>query len=382
MKNLTILTVSMLLLLGCGSEKQQNGIPTIDVNKSYPQKEIILQDIAEVTYTPLETRNDVLLGETTIVPVGKDKILAYSTRSGDVFLFNNNGKFIHKFNHRGQSGEEYNYISNVFADVAKDELYIMNASFPKSNILVYDMKGKYKRTLEFDDIYGHTISFGKKYLLSYNNPSTKDPFGKKKQFKPSSLIVLNKEKQSTEKTIQLPTTEGVTSLCFFKISGHTGFMSHAPKLFVKTNEGLLVNDVACNNVFLFNNSFELVPILERTPKVSPNDNPQKMVGVIGLSKKAIYLDVTLNVFNPKTRKGFDKTSYQLQRSNNKIVEYTLKNSDCLSNKKWASLKQYVLMPADELIQYLEEGKLKGKLKNIAEKLKEDDNPVLMKVTLK
>ena len=35
--------------------------PTIDTNKKYPFKEFILNDLADITYIPIETNNDVLI---------------------------------------------------------------------------------------------------------------------------------------------------------------------------------------------------------------------------------------------------------------------------------------------------------------------------------
>ncbi len=42
----------------------------------------------------------------------------------------------------------------------------------------------------------------------------------------------------------------------------------------------------------------------------------------------------------------------------------------------------LLLSADKLKEWLEEGKLKGKLKEIAENINEDDNPVWVRVKLK
>ncbi len=63
------------------------------------------------------------------------------------------------------------------------------------------------------------------------------------------------------------------------------------------------------------------------------------------------------------------------------MDYTLRNKD-IEDKEFKIKPYSKLLNADDLIELLEEGKLKGKLKTIAEKLKEDDNPVLVKVTLK
>ena len=51
-----------ILLTGCqsGNQKPQTGnLPVIDLSKNYPKKEIRLQDIADIEYVPLETKDDV-----------------------------------------------------------------------------------------------------------------------------------------------------------------------------------------------------------------------------------------------------------------------------------------------------------------------------------
>ena len=51
-----------LLVTGCSDSNQyKSSLPQIDMNAEYPEKEICLQDVAEVSYIPLETTDDFLL---------------------------------------------------------------------------------------------------------------------------------------------------------------------------------------------------------------------------------------------------------------------------------------------------------------------------------
>ncbi len=91
----TFIVLAVLLLISCGSEKKEAGLPTIDLTKSYPKKEIVLQDIAEVEYIPLETRDDVLIDHLfTTGYASKDTIMIANKKKGDVFIFNGQGKFL------------------------------------------------------------------------------------------------------------------------------------------------------------------------------------------------------------------------------------------------------------------------------------------------
>ncbi len=380
----SIWVLSVLLLIACGKEQKQGKIPTIDVTKSYPKKEIVLQDIANVEYIPLETRDDVLIGGGRIIPVGKDKLLTYSLGSGDVFIFDINGKFINKFNHKGQSGQEYIFMVKILVDTKKDEIFIVDA-YKNNTIQVYTMQGKYKRTLKIEELKlsSNITLLGDDKIMCYENPNVSNFFKKeKKEEKPPRVIILEKEMGKKTDEVLLSATKGVNPCCAFNTKGGKAFMIQTPEIFVQSPNGIIINEIACDTVFALTKEQKLLPVLARTPKVSPQDEPLKMLGIEALSKEAYYLEVILKKYDPTTRKGFDKTVYQVERTTNQIFEYTLKNTDAPTLQKLAKLSKYTLVPAIDLIEALEEGKLSGKLKEIAENLKEDDNPVLMRVTLR
>ena len=70
-----------VMLFGCrflGSQKPKAGdLPVIDVSKTYPKKEIRLQDIADIEYIPLETTDDVLLDRTVLSYLSDKYIIAH-----------------------------------------------------------------------------------------------------------------------------------------------------------------------------------------------------------------------------------------------------------------------------------------------------------------
>ena len=43
-----------------GKEAVNQALPVIDMNEDYPEKEIVLQDIADISYIPLETNDEFL----------------------------------------------------------------------------------------------------------------------------------------------------------------------------------------------------------------------------------------------------------------------------------------------------------------------------------
>ncbi len=100
--------------------------------------------------------------------------------------------------------------------------------------------------------------------------------------------------------------------------------------------------------------------------------------VLAVSPKFFFAQILEHVAKKGNKR---RAKICINRTNNDIVEYSLKNKE-IDDKEFKITTSNKLINADELVGLLEEGKLSGKLKEIAENLKEDDNPVLMKVTFK
>ncbi|MCB5172006.1 DUF4934 domain-containing protein [Bacteroides fragilis] len=75
------------------------GLPVFDLQGQYPEKEIILQDIADVRYVVLETGDSSLVGTRTILMT--DSLLVTVNKKSDVIFFDKSGKYLHSFNHTG-----------------------------------------------------------------------------------------------------------------------------------------------------------------------------------------------------------------------------------------------------------------------------------------
>jgi len=93
---------------------QNDGLITVDVSRSYPKKELILQDFMNVEYIPLET-NDEFITQGRVRAVGKEFILVQNwVRDGDIFVFDRTtGKGLRKINRRGQGPEEYQNVIGI-----------------------------------------------------------------------------------------------------------------------------------------------------------------------------------------------------------------------------------------------------------------------------
>ena len=126
-KNILLLASFFLIGSQVVSPQSKTGdLPVIDFSKSYPKKEIILQDMADIEYVPLETTDDVLLSERAVLSYVSDNyILVHEPERGDIYVFNRTGKIVSHFNHKGQSGREYIAI--------KDEIGSNGTIFDEKN---------------------------------------------------------------------------------------------------------------------------------------------------------------------------------------------------------------------------------------------------------
>lgn len=133
----------MVGCLGCRhSASQAEEVITVDVTASYPKKELILQDIVDVEYIPLET-NDEFITRGTLRDVGRELLVVTNLPSdGDIFLFDRKGKALKKINHLGQGAEEYVGVLGITLDENNNELFV-NDHYTE-RMLVYDLDGNYK----------------------------------------------------------------------------------------------------------------------------------------------------------------------------------------------------------------------------------------------
>ncbi|GHT51207.1 hypothetical protein FACS189440_19910 [Bacteroidia bacterium] len=165
-----ILTIILLVAVaGCGENKQStNGIVTVDVTASYPEKGLILQDFMDVEYIALETTEEFIT-QGFVRDVGKKIILVTNrNRDGDIFLFDRKtGKGLRKMNRQGQSGEEYSNITGIILDENNGEIFV---NTPAKKIIVYDLYGKFKRSFNHteDAAYSDIFNYNKDNLFCYD----------------------------------------------------------------------------------------------------------------------------------------------------------------------------------------------------------------------
>lgn len=379
-KFVSVFVLLSTLLIGCdgGSQPQTDACITVDVTADYPEKELYIQDMADVEYVPLET-TDTFITHGIVKGVSKSLIVTTNWGgSGDIFLFDRStGKGIRKINHKGQSGQEYVSATDVLPDEERNELFVMDYSARK--ILVYDLEGHFKRTFKTLDstYYTEVLNYDKAHLLCYKQPAEGDN-------ERASHILISKEDGSLVKEISIPFRKLATPVFT------QGELSITPiyYLTVPAQADYILTKTSADTIYRYASDGVLAPFIARTPSIHEMET-QVFLYPTWVTDRYIFMRTQKKEVDLKTFKGFPSTDLVYDKQDRSISQSRLGFRDF--EDKWFDLSSQPLNPevpfcqslaADELVEANKEGKLQGKLKEIVDKMDEDDNPVIVIIRCK
>ena len=384
---IVLAVILLVIITGCGGRGKQStdDLITFDVTKSYPQKELILQDFMDVEYIVLETTDDFLT-QGLVLDIGKEIILVRNLISdGDIFVYDRNGKGLRKINRMGQGPEEYENLifCRITLDEENNELFINN-TFTK-RISVYDLYGNFVRSFSRNEgaNYSSLQNFdrlhliGRETAMSLNDESTESqPFA-----------IISKNDGSMVHDIRIRFEQGINTMVTSSVSD---FMMTVD-LFANTNtiipfrESWILVEYSSDTIFRLLSDLNKIPFMARSPSVH-STNPEILFLPILFTDRYFFLE-TFKKEIERVPGFFRKQKLVYDRQENTIYNYTVVNSDYSTKKTldfsafnsnktiafWQKLEPH------ELIELNKKGELKGTLKEIASKLNEEDNPVIMLV---
>lgn len=376
MKKLGIIACSTLLasLMGCGNKEQAAPWTNIDLSGSIPKEERILQDLFEVEYVALET-TDSFLTRGFIEAVSQHFLITYDYNEGCLSLFDRaTGKGIRQIKRQGQGPEEFTSPSNVIIDEKREELFISDYSLRK--ILVYDLKGNFKRSFKTVDenYYTELLDYDDGHLLAYKSPA--GPHDES-----SCHLLISKQDGSLTKEIRFPIDQVETPIFTHgKLTSTPFFYLTAPY-----GERWALTVTSSDTIYSFDADGNASPLIVRSPSIHGMD-PQVFLYPTILTDRYYFLRAQKKEFDLETMKGFPTQMLLYDTQEKKLVEYTLINADM---EDGPSINFYSIRPlgcdglgaltlqAPDLVEAREAGKLKGKLQNITERLDEESNPVIV-----
>ena len=377
MNKLNFILVSFILALsGCsGNKLTSDECITIDVATNYPEKKLNLQDFMDVEYIPLETTDNILCAG-SVWAVSENLILASNfNQDGNIFLFDRkSGKSLRIINHKGQGGEEYTSALGFVLDETSNELYVSDTYARK--IVVYDLEGNFKRKLSWEDDYmfGEIFNFDQEHLICLNidNPTIRST---------ESFALISKQNGHVTKKIQIPFKDKKSIIIRTPANDSGMYYAYAPSTshpLVPYFNNYVLAEYSADTIYQYTPNEAMEPIIARTPSVQTM-NPEVFLFPTMFTDRYYFLEAV-----EKTME-FRSTDILYDKQEQKLYKYKIYNSD-YTNEQEAFLKSRPLngkiptwqyLEAWELVKNYEAGKLKGRLKEVASKLNEDDNPVIM-----
>lgn len=384
MKTLIFIEAILLLVMtSCGSDNTStDGFITVDVTKSSysPKKELVLQDFMDVEYIPLET-NDEFINQGYVQAVGEKYIIVTNYRKdGDIFVYNRNGKAIRKINHKGQGGKEYISFRTITLDEENNELFV-NDHYAKK-IVVYDLEGNFKRSFKQNDkgkslFYWEIFNYDKENLICYDELNEEIPF-----------LLISKQDGSITKEIKVPFKEKKVFIQLLKYEG--GIRTAGPGNYSRITPfkgNWILLEPSSDTIYTLMPDCSLRPFIAKTPPVHTLD-PEFYLILKLVSDRYYFMESIKNVYDFRKEEGFPKTYFVYDTQEKDFFSYIIYNGDYSDKRELymvmftpinAKGELWATIDAFELCRDYKKGKLKGKLKDIAAKLGEDDNRVIMLV---
>lgn len=355
----------------------------VDVTKQYPKIDIRLEDIADVELISLETNDDFVCNGETVALTDSFIIFMNRGQEGSISVFDAMGKAKKRFNHKGLSGKEYAGISRVLWDERNKELYI-NDMWTK-RILVYDLDGNHKR--HFYHAKGQYLEIGN---YSDSNLICHDRYGvggiyPDDKFIKNPFTIVSKRTGRNIQDIDIPFKEKLTLAVG---DGHRPNMEHLFKL----GEKFIVVELSSDTIYSVSENGKLLPVIVRNPPIQTMNVPIFLIIRLVTTRYVFMLSIKKE-FDEKTRKGYPGAALVYDRKDKKIYEYSLSYQDtklsfasfpvirplCATNNQDTYVGE---LPAYLLKQKEEENELAGSLQELASRMNEEDNPVVMKITFK
>ncbi|RHR92513.1 6-bladed beta-propeller [Parabacteroides sp. AF14-59] len=387
-----ILAIFLIIATGCGGNKKSNSsnnntstvatqdtFITVDVSKKYPLKELILQDIMDVEYIPLES-TDEFLCQGVVQAIGKEIILVKNViNDGDIFIFDRNGKGLRKFNRKGQGSEEYIFNLSVFLDEDKGEIYVDEVI---RNVLVYDLYGNFLRNIHRDKVkWINASNYNSDFLIARESPSAQ----KGKDTDNQLFVLISKQNGNVVKDFRIYFEKKIE----WGITNHAGNTGAAPRPYpiIPYHDGWLLMEPSSDTIFRISQDYSLSPFMARTPSIQSMKPAVFLLPCIFTDRYHFMETITMEA-NLLRNEGFPKTQLVYDKKENSLFEYTMLNNDfpekgpvnfTMQETTNSEIAFWQKMEPHELIEAYAKGQLKGKLKDIAAELQEDSNPVIMLV---
>ena len=373
MKNIPFISMIAFVAMSvsCGPSADI-GMMTIDMEKSYPKKELAINDIWEMEYIALETDSLFLVSGGQPQHVGENKLGFVDNRTGNLLFFDvKTGKKAFCINRKGAGPEEYKSVGALVMDEKAGEIFAW--SIIDGTFQVYDAQGIHLRTLPMRNKKKDEYL----YITNFINLDDDRLLCSSHNIKGYAVHYLqNKKTGLTTIVDSIPNEQYVSEYIFAQKDGVT--YSTAPNLtpFVHTSEGLVYADHSNDTLYRMTDGMTPSPFIVRIPRVKETE-PNKILRFDNETDDWMFLSGIEMAYDFSQNKGLHQINYGVEKVSGEIFELTFVHPDYEGKEYSPAALNARYYSSGELFTALEDGKLKGKLKEIASTLGEEDNGVIM-----
>ena len=373
MKNIPFISMIAFVAMSvsCGPSADI-GMMTIDMEKSYPKKELAINDIWEMEYIALETDSLFLVSGGQPQHVGENKLGFVDNRTGNLLFFDaKTGKKAFCINRKGAGPEEYKSVGALVMDEKTGEIFAW--SIIDGTFQVYDAQGIHLRTLPMRNKKKDEYL----YITNFINLDDDRLLCSSHNIKGYAVHYLqNKKTGLTTIVDSIPNEQYVSEYIFAQKDGVT--YSTAPNLtpFVHTSEGLVYADHSNDTLYRMTAGMTPSPFIVRIPRVKETE-PNKILRFDNETDDWMFLSGIEMAYDFSQNKGLHQINYGVEKESGEIFELTFVHPDYEGKEYSPAALNARYYSSGELFSALEDGKLKGKLKEIASTLGEEDNGVIM-----
>ncbi|MBO5080197.1 MAG: 6-bladed beta-propeller [Bacteroidaceae bacterium] len=385
MKKTMLMAMVLLACLGAlAQNKTGKNVPEVDVTQAKRFAPLKVSEKATVEFIPLETNADFLLDRVAgaLINVTENYIVTVNITEGKLFVFSRQGKALHTFCRKGQGPEEFVYPIAVRVDEKSKEIFVLDYK----KVQVYSLTGKYKRSLNIPENVkiGSMFNYDDKHLICYDNHNL-DRQGEKVTEQPFFLF---SKKDGKITRIPLTIQNRIGQSMYIERDGKKMVVTMnniAPM--VKNGDEVVLSDMGSDVVYLYKKG-KVTPLLKRNPGTM-DFNPRSAMGVVMKLGDIVWLrEVKKEVKGP--RPDINMLTYDVATGevNNLVLwdDVNFTNPYSVQSRNERQELPYNCTVANFQPDYLkklnEQGHLTGRLKELAEEMLEDDNPLLILYKLK
>lgn len=385
MKKTMLMAMVLLVCLGAlAQNKTGKNVPEVDVTQAKRFAPLKVSEKATVEFIPLETNADFLLDRVAgaLINVTEKYIVTVNITEGKLFVFNRQGKALHTFCRKGQGPEEFVYPIAVRVDEKSKEIFVLDYK----KVQVYSLTGKYKRSLNIPENVkiGSMFNYDDKHLICYDNHNL-DRQGEKVAEQPFFLF---SKKDGKITRIPLTIQNRIGQSMYIERDGKKMVVTMnniAPM--VKNGDEVVLSDMGSDVVYLYKRG-KVTPLLKRNPGTM-DFSPRSAMGVVMKLGDIVWLrEVKKEVKGPRPDINMLTYDVATREVNNLVLwdDVNFTNPYSVQSRNERQELPYNCTAANFQPDYLkklnEQGRLTGRLKELAEEMLEDDNPLLILYKLK